>query len=571
MATTADQQQTRGFRLTALLEFGCASHARAVALLIVLSFAAFLPGFFHIPPVDRDEARFAQATKQMIETGDYLDIHFQNEVRYKKPVGIYWLQAAAVKTGEALGVPRARTTIWLYRLPSLFGAIGAVLLTYWCALAFVTRRSALLAGAMMATSLLLGVEARLAKTDAVLLLTVLAAMGALARIYLPSRRSPGTKPPWGHAAIFWTSVAAGFLIKGPLILMFVSLPAIAVSILDRSVRWTAGLRPVIGILWFAALVAPWFIVIISRAGETFINDSVGTDMIGKIFGSQEGHGAPPGFYFLLFWATFWPGAVLAGLAAPTVWRARREPGAQFLLAWLIPSWVLFELVVTKLPHYVLPLYPAIAILIAGVVERGGLADIRWMKVGLTGWLIYPAVMAVLALTGFIVIGGDLGLLAWPFAAGAVIMGLVAWRLYDLDGPERALLRSFSAALLVSITMFGLLAPSLPTLFPSATIAAQLRATDCPNPMVASAGYHEPSLVFLLGTQTRLTDGPGAVEFLRQGGPCRFALLEGRNERTFAQHAEAIGLRYSPLQRVEAFNFSVGRVVSIAVFRSGEEP
>ena len=84
----------------------------------------------------------------------------------------------------------ARTTIWLYRLPSLFGATGAVLLTYWAALAFVGRRAALLAALMMASSILLGVEARLAKTDAMLLLTCVAAMGAMARIYLAQRRAP---------------------------------------------------------------------------------------------------------------------------------------------------------------------------------------------------------------------------------------------------------------------------------------------------------------------------------------------------------------------------------------------
>jgi 4-amino-4-deoxy-L-arabinose transferase-like glycosyltransferase len=330
------------------------------------------------------------------------------------------------------------------------------------------------------------------------------------------------------------------------------------------------LRPLIGVIWFAALVAPWFVVILNRAGETFIADSVGTDMLGKVFGGQESHGAPPGFYLLLFWVTFWPGAVLAGLAAPTVWQARREPGAKFLLAWLVPAWVLFELVVTKLPHYVLPLYPAIAILIAGVIGRGALPRIRWVQIGLIGWLLYPLAMTLLALAGFIVIGGDLGLIAWPFAAGAVIFGLFAWRLYELDGAERALLRAFAAALLVSIMMFGLLFPSLPALFPSAVLANELRAAaNCPNPVVAAAGYHEPSLVFLLGTQTRLTDAPGAVEFLR-GGPCRFAVLEGRNERIFAQHAEATGLRYSPLPRVEGFNFSVGRAANLAVFRGESE-
>src|SRR6266568_1976020 len=143
--------------LGAVLGFATASHARAMLLLVFVSLVSFLPGFFNIPPVDRDEARFAQATKQMLEAGDFIDIRFQDEVRYKKPVGIYWLQAAAVETGDALGVAHPLTTIWLYRIPSLIGALGAVLLTYWAALAFVTRRAALIAGVMMATCLLLSV------------------------------------------------------------------------------------------------------------------------------------------------------------------------------------------------------------------------------------------------------------------------------------------------------------------------------------------------------------------------------------------------------------------------------
>ena len=164
-------------------------------LLIVVALLAFLPGFFQIPPIDRDEARFAQATKQMVESGDYVDIRFQDEVRYKKPVGIYWLQAAVVKTAQALGLPDALTTIWLYRIPSLFGAIGAVLLTYWTALAFISRRAALLAGLMLACSFMLGVEARLAKTDAMLLLTAVAAMGVDGADL--SARAPGHPArPW---------------------------------------------------------------------------------------------------------------------------------------------------------------------------------------------------------------------------------------------------------------------------------------------------------------------------------------------------------------------------------------
>ena len=120
-----------------LVEFVGASHARLCAALVLISLACFLPGFASLQPMDRDEPRYAQASKQMLETGDFVDIRFQDEARHKKPVGIYWMQSAAVALGDALGVPEARTTIALYRLPSLFGALATVLLTYWAALAFL--------------------------------------------------------------------------------------------------------------------------------------------------------------------------------------------------------------------------------------------------------------------------------------------------------------------------------------------------------------------------------------------------------------------------------------------------
>src|SRR2546430_2226660 len=140
MAVTTDdnwRQRASARSLRTIVDFAVGSHGRAVAVLLVVALLGFLPGFFSVPPIDRDEARFAQATKQMVESGEYVDIRFQDEVRYKKPVGIYWLQARVVKTASALGFPHALTTIWLYRIPSLIGATTAVLLTYWAALAFV--------------------------------------------------------------------------------------------------------------------------------------------------------------------------------------------------------------------------------------------------------------------------------------------------------------------------------------------------------------------------------------------------------------------------------------------------
>ena len=147
--TTSGERKDLTQSLAAVADFATQTHARALLVLLLVTFISILPGFFSIPPTDRDESRFAQATKQMIESGDYVDIRYQDEVRYKKPVGIYWLQAATVETAAKLGLQRAQVRIWLYRVPSLIGAIGAVLLTYWTALAFVTRRGAILAGLIM--------------------------------------------------------------------------------------------------------------------------------------------------------------------------------------------------------------------------------------------------------------------------------------------------------------------------------------------------------------------------------------------------------------------------------------
>ena len=554
-----------GSRLAGVIDFVTVSHVRAIAFLALCGLLLFLPGFFNIPPIDRDEARFAQATKQMVESGDFVDIRFQDDVRYKKPVGVYWLQAAVVETASALGLPRAQVRVWLYRVPSLIGAIGAVLLTYWTALAFVTRRGAILAALILCSSVLLGAEARLAKTDAMLLLSVVAAMGAMARVYLSWQRGEDpAHPPWSWPAIFWTALAGGILLKGPLILMFVGLTIVTLAILDRSAAWLWRLRPVWGLMWVLVLVLPWFVAIFWRAGDAFFADSIGGDMLSKL-SAQESHGAPPGVYLLLFWVTFWPGAALAGMAAPAVWRARQEPGAQYLLAWLVPSWIVFELVLTKLPHYVLPLYPAIAILTAGALERRVLSR-SWLMRGAAWWFVIPAAASVIAVIGAITLTRQPVFLAWPFVAAALIFGLFAWWLYDDNRAERSLLNAVVSAMFLAVAIYGVVVPALTPLFPSAEVARALRNVVCVGPKAAAAGFHEPSLVFMTGTSTVLTDGSGAADFLGQGS-CRFALVEARSERGFAQRAEAIGLRYDVATRIDGYNISQGRAISIAIFRS----
>jgi 4-amino-4-deoxy-L-arabinose transferase-like glycosyltransferase len=565
-AATHRQQTFASRGLLYILDVAAASHRNAALFLLLVSLLAFLPGIGRMPPVDREEPRFAQSTRQMIESGDYVDIRFQDGFRYSKPIGVYWLQALVVKPVSMVVGPQALSKIGYYRVPSLIGAIGAVLATYWAALVFVSRRGAVLAGLMLASSILLGLFARLATTDSLLLMTVTFAIGALARAYKLDARTDAEPPGLALPAIFWTALAAGFLLKGPVILVFVGLTGATLAFIDRRAGWLKLLRPGLGIIWFLVLVVPWFALILMRSGRYFLSDSLVRDFLGRIANIREYRFLPPGFYLVTFFVTFWPASLLAGLAAPAIWHSRHSAPTRFLLAWLVPAWLLLELILAKLPHFSLPLYPAIAILIAGCIETHQLSNKRWMVAGTFWWFFVPVFVSVAGVLALITLEGRLGFSAWPFAALAVVCAFRAWWLYDSDGPERSLLRAVTASLFLSAALYAVILPSLSTMFPTMKLQRAIRGAGCAEPRIASAGLHEPSMVFLGGTNTQLTDGAGAAEFLR-GGDCRFAIVESRYERNFIQRADALGLRYTRELRIEGFNPARGRRMMFSIYRS----
>lgn len=297
--------------------------------------------------------------------------------------------------------------MWVHRLPSLISATLAVVLTYWVALPLVGPGPALLAGLLMAVSLILGVEARLAKTDATLLATVLAAQGVLVRAYLsfkneaPEAFFTNTRA-WSLPLLFWTALAAGTLVKGPLILLFVGLTVASLVITERSAAFLVRLRPLSGALWYLLLVLPWYLAIGLRTDGAFYQEAIGFSVVGKITQSHEGHGAPPLTHLAWFWAIFWPGSLFFALSLAGIWQRRREAWVRFLICWAVPSWIVFELIVTKLPHYLLPVFPAVAIASAGVLSsRALLSGRRWGRRGVAVVLIVLTILAVAASTGVV--------------------------------------------------------------------------------------------------------------------------------------------------------------------------
>ena len=535
-------------------------------LLLLICVLAWLPGFFTLPPLDRDESRFAQATKQMLETRDFVDINLGNGPRYEKPVGIYWLQAAST----ALLGGGVRDAIWTYRVPSLLGALGAVAATFWLARAIAGVEAAFYAGLILGLSVLLMSEAKIAKTDAVLLATTTFAQAIILRTYLGTRApAPGAAPSAALLYAGWAAFGLGVLIKGPVIALVCLASLIAVIVWDRDWRWLGRLRPLTGLGIAIAIVLPWAIAIGIASHGLFYQKSLGGDFASKLMGEQEAHGAPPGYYTALVSITFWPGTLLLIPGLIYAFARRREPAIRYLLCWVATTWLMFEFAPTKLPHYVLPAYPALAILCARWLTADTGAESRGLRAA-------QRVAAVL----FLLVGLALaGFLAWApqrFGPGA------PWWLYAADAfAVVAFLaaipavwtgrfaRGIGAAALGTLLLYGvagfMTVPRLTALWLSPRLAeAVARHSAKDDPPVVTAGYAEPSISFLLGTRTALDDGPQAGRTAATSGG--LVLVSDDTRSGFLEAVASGGARADALEEIDGLNYSRGRPTKITLYR-----
>ncbi len=538
---------------------------RGPAMAALIAFVAGLPGMLAVPPLDRDESRFAQATAQMLETRDFVVINYQDQPRFKKPVGIHWLQAASVSLFSS---PEARQ-IWAYRIPSLLGAMLAAAACAWGASAFFGAPAGLLAGAMLGTTFLLSTEALIAKTDAVLCGTTTLALAALARLYAAARDGP----PVGRSiwVVFWLALAAAILVKGPIAPLVVGLTLLALVTFDRRLGWLKGLNWVWGLILVAAVVGPWAGAVTVATDGGFWTAALTGDLAPKLAGGQETHGAPPGYHTLLAPLLMFPMTLLLPAAAVVAWRRRREPGVRFALAWLLPAWVLFEIMPTKLVHYPLPLYGAVAWLAAAALADPLGARVRW-----TGAVLSALVGVALAAGAVYLLSlyGDPSDVTAAAVTGVLLAGagVVGGSMIVRRAARAAVLAALGLGLAGHAALAAGLAPRLDPLWLSdRTERAMAKARLLPRQGIAEApvavaGYAEPSLVFALGTPTEL-EGPG--EAARAISENRPAVVEQREDQAFRQALAVYGAQAYVVATVKGLDYSNGDETTLRIYEAAD--
>jgi len=237
-----------------------------------------------------------------------------------------------------------------------------------------------------------------------------------------------------------------------------------------------------------------------------------------------------------------------------------------LLAWIVPSWLVLEAVPTKLPHYVMPLYPAIAVIAATALARGFVGPQR--AGAKAAALLIPFIPAGIAIALAVAASSLDDTLPW--AGFGVLMisaaiSLAAWRCFSQHEPRRAALLAVAASVPLSIGVFAFTQPVLRSLKLSPRLAEAAYGLGCAEPAIGTLGYREPSLVFLVGTELRMLDNAQeAASFVQEGG-CRMAFVERRFEDEFRARLDGLGVRPTLVTRVFGFNLNSGRRLEIAAY------
>jgi len=515
-------------------------------LLVLLGLAVYVPGLLSLAPVDRDECRFAQASRQMLESvilpeaqrdpilhsGGLIVPMYGQQPRLNKPPLTYWLQASSAFI--LTGGDASADAMWMYRLPSALCAILSVLCVWRIGLGLFDARVALLGAAFLAMSPMVVWDAAQARSDQILLLCTCAAQLCLFRLWSAVPGHPHWQTwriRWALPLLLWASLAAGVLAKGPIAPLVVGLTAGFLYFATRDRTALRRLRPLWGIAFLLLVGGLWALAIVSHVGAARAWQILNTEVLARAaVGSAEGHARPPGMHTVLSAVLLWPGSLLLAwgvwrgvkLGLPrrphttfpdsvTLWmtkyifdRTKGRKAECYLIAWLLPGWIAFELIVSKLPHYTMPLYPAAALLAARAVFAAQAETRRALAKG------KPSTVRGIGVAIWFVIG------MVPLG-GLALMILALGRAQDLATPGRVLAMGALCALSVAI-----LASALRQLSAGSIVRAQWQSvfaamfgliglTGLAAP-VAAPGEATPRIMDAVGTIERFAERPLATAY-----------------------------------------------------------
>jgi 4-amino-4-deoxy-L-arabinose transferase-like glycosyltransferase len=328
---------------------------RLIHVAIILAFAYVF--FFHALGTyslkEPDEGRYAEIPREMVEQGDWIVPHL-NYLRYfEKPPLLYWVNAVSLKV---LG-----THEWSARLPNALAALGCVLVTYLFMARWVSPGAGLLAALILTTSIGFFSMAHIVTTD--MLLTFLLTLSVFSFYEFYRARSPS------YLYLFYGSLALATLTKGPVAVLLVAVSVCIYLATERNLAFLGKILTARGLALYGLIAIPWFVAISLREPEFPYFFFIDQHLLRFLTSKHRRSG--PIYYFIPFvvggmlpWSIFLPTALV---------NAWRDKGLRFLIVWSAVVFAFFSLSGSKLPPYVLPMFPALSVFLAALFHD------RWQK------------------------------------------------------------------------------------------------------------------------------------------------------------------------------------------------
>ena len=324
--------------------------------------AVFFIGLGSCPLTEQSEARYGEVAWEMFRTGDYLTPRYNGITHFHKPPLFYWCIALAMKI---LGNSEFST-----RIPTTLAALLTLLLTARLAVHGFkeTKTTAFLSACFLGTSPFFWEMGRVAVTD--MLVTLFTVVSLMAGWELLQ----GSKRQWDHA-LFWGALGLSFLTKGPVGPFLVAL-IVGVYGISQKKSWRA-FRPLPGLVLAAALGLPWYLWAV-KSYPGLLSYFLGFQTVDRIFTTVHHRTGPLWFYIPVIVAGFLPWSLLLLAGCKKLEWSRLKSGPDlYLILWVVLPTVLFSLLGSKLPPYVLPVFPALALLTARHVSELSFSQLRW--------------------------------------------------------------------------------------------------------------------------------------------------------------------------------------------------
>lgn len=484
---------------------------------------------------DRDEPRFARATVEMVESGNYLYPTFNGDLRPDKPILIYWLMSVPVRL---LG-----QTELAVRLPSALGTALTCLLVFYIGKQLWNARIGLWAMGMLATTGLTLLEGTAATADGILLACMVAAMALFVHAIT-------TRLRFYHLLLMGLAFGLALLAKGPVGLLPVT--AIVTSlVLDRKNIASPGRHALylVGALVLGTLLfVVWGIPANNATDGELYRLAIGHHVVGRTLEPLESHGGNRLLFLPYYlpvviigffpWTLFLPGAISFALGR----RLQGRHVGPLLIGWIVPTFVIMTLVATKLPHYIYFIWPALALLTAATLvqvraDNTTKRDKDWLRGGL--WFTAP--VTILLALGLIVAPWFLPIpgMRLPGAIAGLTLLVVAplvSRHHYRDRWQRSARITMTGAIAFLLTVFVGVLPTTEAFKISPTIAQGIRARTDPNTPVAAYGYIEPTLIFYLDRYVEaLGDDETAAQWAQQDQPGVLVISRAMLERVQEQY------------------------------------